>query len=129
MTETQVLHVCIPGRPIAWARAGRSGHASFTPRRYATWKKKAQAVMLASCGRRPFTGPVVLKVYAAFGGPGVRRPHVARPDADNILKGVLDAGNGILWGDDAQVHHIEMRKARGDSSGGAYVSVHAEGPA
>lgn len=33
-----------------------------------------------------------------------------KPDADNVLKGVKDACNGILWVDDSQVVVITVRK-------------------
>lgn len=40
-----------------------------------------------------------------------RRRHLDRPDADNLAKAIMDAGNEHLWDDDAQVRtplaHIE----------------------
>jgi crossover junction endodeoxyribonuclease RusA len=31
------------------------------------------------------------------------RPHVGKPDIDNLCKGVFDAGNKVLWYDDKQI--------------------------
>jgi Holliday junction resolvase RusA-like endonuclease len=36
-----------------------------------------------------------------------------KPDADNVLKGLKDGCNGIVWKDDAQVVCIELWKAYG----------------
>ncbi len=33
-----------------------------------------------------------------------------RGDLDNLLKGFLDAGNGILWHDDAQIVELRANK-------------------
>ena len=35
---------------------------------------------------------------------------INRPDIDNLLKFVLDAGNKILWHDDCQVYKVIMEK-------------------
>ena len=37
-------------------------------------------------------------------------PHIKRPDLDNLIKNVLDRGNGILWQDDNLVYKIEAEK-------------------
>ncbi|AKU43402.1 holliday junction resolvase [Bacillus phage Silence] len=45
-------------------------------------------------------------------------PHVSKPDADNLLKGLFDALNGVIWEDDAQVFEIGMvRKVYSESPG------------
>lgn len=35
---------------------------------------------------------------------------VKRPDLDNLLKGLLDCGNGMLWHDDAQIVDLKLEK-------------------
>jgi Holliday junction resolvase RusA-like endonuclease len=40
----------------------------------------------------------------------VLRP-VTRPDIDQYIKLLLDAGNGVLWVDDSQVCHLTVEKA------------------
>lgn len=37
-------------------------------------------------------------------------PHTKRPDIDNLIKNVLDRGNGILWNDDNMVYEISAKK-------------------
>jgi Holliday junction resolvase RusA-like endonuclease len=37
-------------------------------------------------------------------------PHVVKPDIDNLIKFVLDCGNGILWMDDKKINKLAARK-------------------
>ena len=39
--------------------------------------------------------------------------HTIKPDIDNLLKFVMDAGNGVLWNDDRQIHQVQMKKVYG----------------
>jgi len=50
--------------------------------------------------------------------PRLLRYKTGRPDCDNCAKAIMDAGNGILWADDAQVVELEVSKfiaAQGDA--------------
>lgn len=38
------------------------------------------------------------------------QPHTLLPDLDNLIKNVLDRGNGILWQDDNFIYKIEAKK-------------------
>ena len=33
-----------------------------------------------------------------------------KPDIDNLLKFVMDVGNGVLWKDDSQIYKVDMEK-------------------
>ncbi len=48
---------------------------------------------------------VVIDEYPRRTGKG-RRPKGVRGDLDNYIKAILDAGNGMLYGDDRQVEWI-----------------------
>ncbi len=37
-------------------------------------------------------------------------PHTQKPDLDNMIKYILDCGNGILWHDDAEIYRITSTK-------------------
>lgn len=106
----------IPGRPVAWARAGRGNGATFTP---APQRSFAAAVRMAGgeamAGRAPLEGAVRLIVAAHFpiavswskkkqeaARQGEIRP-TGKPDWDNAGKIISDALNGIAYRDDAQI--------------------------
>jgi Holliday junction resolvase RusA-like endonuclease len=42
--------------------------------------------------------------------------HTGKPDADNILKAVCDALNGIVWHDDSQVAFARVLKQYGEEA-------------
>lgn len=120
----------IPGEPFALKRARAfrmgAGVRFHDDPRNVSWKGSAIVLMRASmAGAAPATGPVRLSVVARFACPkGDERKRDPRPerwslsqkDADNILKAVGDAGNGVLWNDDRQVveaHVVKRIAAQG----------------
>ena len=40
----------------------------------------------------------------------IGQPHIKKPDLDNLIKGVKDAMNGIVYKDDSQVYKINAIK-------------------
>jgi Holliday junction resolvase RusA-like endonuclease len=48
---------------------------------------------------------------------GKRAMPTKRPDLDNLLKGFLDSGNGILWVDDSQIVDLYIKKRYGYKPG------------
>lgn len=54
-----------------------------------------------------------------------RVPHTKKPDIDNVAKGVLDAFNARLWGDDSQIYSLKISKryVMGDEKPGVFVRV------
>lgn len=36
--------------------------------------------------------------------------HLYKPDIDNLLKLIMDAGNKVLWNDDSQISRVQMEK-------------------
>ena len=105
--------------PVGKARARVTSRGTFTPEktvqaeRLIAWECKK-----AMSGRKPLDGAVYLAVEARFPYPkswSEKRAietywHVAKPDADNLLKVVGDALNKIAWRDDAQVVEVHVRK-------------------
>lgn len=43
----------------------------------------------------------------------IGKPKETKPDIDNILKFILDAGNGLLWKDDKQIAVVAIAKIYG----------------
>lgn len=112
MIERHMIEAWIPGKPVPWQRT-RNGRR--TDERYGAWKDLAAGVMLQA--RMPdgkLEGPVAARATVKPGGIAVvfynvdylERPRGLRGDLDNYVKGVLDAANGVMYGDDAQVSLI-----------------------
>lgn len=110
------------GRP----RFSRKGGFAYTPtptRNYeAALRLAGQAAMFTT---PPIEGALKVDVLAAFSVPlswskkkreqalmGLIRP-TGRPDLDNIIK-MLDALNGVVWRDDAQIVVANIRKRYAD---------------
>ncbi|QFG09085.1 RusA-like Holliday junction resolvase [Mycobacterium phage ThulaThula] len=85
----------IPGVPYAKSRPRftRQGRAFHDPKDKNA--ERATAVYLRATVRRPYTGNVALACV-------FYRDTLRRIDADNLLKHVCDAANGVLWVDDCQ---------------------------
>lgn len=95
------------------------GHARlYLPSKHPVYSFK-KAIRLA-CGKRiKEANAIEIVVDAWFPRPKSKvwktRPmpwyrHTAKPDADNVLKAVLDALNGVAWVDDAQISSATIRK-------------------
>lgn len=83
------------------------------------WKAEARRQLAAQHEGPPLEGPLSVTIVASWEVPKsrhrVRTPvpaswRTAKPDADNVSKSVLDAANGLIWGDDAQVAQLHVHK-------------------
>lgn len=135
-----MIDFIVPGQPVPkgrpkFARRGKNVVA-YTPAKTASYEALVQrAAGAAMAGRAPTARPVKLIVNLALQVPvswSKKRQAMAiagtiratkKPDADNVLKGLKDGCNGIVWNDDAQVVCIELWKAYG-ATPCASVSVH-----
>jgi Holliday junction resolvase RusA-like endonuclease len=106
------------GRPRFDGRSGRAYTPASTRSYEAALRLAAQAEM---AGRPLMTGALEVLIVAAFPIPksfskakrthalvGALRP-TKKPDADNLLKSI-DALNGVVWEDDAQVTDATVKK-------------------
>lgn len=108
----------VEGKPKGKARhrTTRSGH-TYTPAATKAAEREIAWTFRKVAGRCPImTGAVALNVEAVFRVPKAwswrmreealegKIPFTGKPDADNILKLVMDALNGVAWVDDSQVH-------------------------
>ncbi|NTV02460.1 MAG: RusA family crossover junction endodeoxyribonuclease [Chlorobiaceae bacterium] len=127
------IRFSVPGNPKALKR-----HRSFIHNRTGRITQLDQSAgdkadfLAAALGNRPhepFKGPVKLSVVAVFQRPkshfGTGKNtdkmrddapllHVKKPDADNVLKFIKDALNGVFWVDDCQVCVATITKAYGE---------------
>jgi len=117
----------IPGKPVPKARARVTmvgGFArAYTPKTTVDYEKKVAAIARAAMrGVDPSSAPIEImlelrmeipaswsKAKRLAASTGLVRA-TKKPDADNVLKGVKDALNGICWVDDSQVVVLTVRK-------------------
>lgn len=117
----------IPGQPVAKGRpkfARRGAHVvAYTPAKTASYENLVKMAAAEAMGSvQPTGAPLALTVTLNLQIPASwskkRRASAAagaicatkKPDADNVLKGIKDGCNGIVWADDAQVVRIMLEK-------------------
>ena len=120
--------ICIPGTPVGKERPRVNPHTrqAWTPTKTREWEEHARYYMreaMREYNRDPLSQALRVKIVAGFEAPKVaqcsrRMPRLGKPDADNIVKAVLDAGNKIVWCDDEQcaVSIEPVWVARGESA-------------
>jgi Holliday junction resolvase RusA-like endonuclease len=108
----------------------------YDPPKSRNWKATAQEhmrlAMEAYGMHQPFPGPVRCEIVAVFTcpksdwrktEPRPARPHAKKPDAENVAKAVLDAAEGVVFGNDSQVADLRVRKVIGAQGEAPYVLV------
>ena len=104
--------------PAPRPRVTRKG-TTYYPKKYADFKNEF-ARQIGEFEIDIIEGPVRMELYFYMpipkSTPKKQKPnmeetfHIKRPDADNLIKSVLDGLNGILYIDDGQVCRIETFK-------------------
>ena len=123
----EVIAFVVPGTPVGKGRPrfARRGNfvTTFTPEKTASYenlvKVKAEEAMQ---GRILIDGPVSVDIELFVTPPASwsqkkQRQALAgaifptsKPDVDNVLKGIFDAMNDIVWRDDKQACDVTVRK-------------------
>ena len=127
---TTALRFFVPGKPIGKGRPRfvRATGRAYTPAKTANYETLVKLAAMDAANKadmRPIEGAVRLTVEAKFERPASHygtgrnaatlkatapaRP-TGKPDADNILKAIGDAGNGVLWRDDSQIVSVRVHK-------------------
>lgn len=144
MKNDAAISFIIPGQPVAKGRprfARRGAHVvAYTPGKTASYENMVKlAATQAMAGRVPIAGPVQLTVALALQVPAswsTKRRALAlsgairatkKPDADNVLKGIKDGCNSIVWCDDAQVVRIILSKDYGEIPGAVVTVLEIDG--
>lgn len=122
-----MIEFVIPGEPVGKGRprAFRMGNGirMHTPDKTARYENLvAMAGQQAMRGRAPICGAVEVEIVLLTVPPaswskkkraaalaGEIRP-TSKPDADNTLKAIADACNGVVWLDDKQITDVVLRK-------------------
>lgn len=130
MQKSITIH--IPGLAVAKGRPrlARNG-CTYTPEKTRSYEAKikayAQEVMTREMGGKLLSGPIEADIGIAMPVPSslsakkraglIGKPHTSRPDADNIVKAVLDGLNLIAYSDDAMVWRQSVRKVYAEHPG------------
>ena len=114
------LQVIIPGRPVPKGRPRVSNGHAHTPKRTRDYERHAracvQAAVMAQRWAAP-TGDVSVRIDLAF-------DTLVHGDIDNHAKAVLDAAQGIAFGDDKRVRLMTVSR-RYSADPGAWLFVDA----
>lgn len=130
----------VPALPVAQPRTRATsihGHArAYQPTggAIATFKATVRHMAAVAFKGSPLDGPLRVDIEFVFPRtksqtwktrPMPRIPHAKKPDRDNLDKAVLDALNGLLWVDDAQVCDGRLTKwiAAGDEQPHVAITV------
>lgn len=125
--QSAAIAFVIPGTPVAKGRPkfARRGNfvTTYTPEKTASYenlvKVKAEEAMN---GRPAIEGAVAVVIWLYVTPPaswsqkkqraaldGTILP-TSKPDVDNVIKGIFDACNEIVWRDDKQACDVTVRK-------------------
>jgi len=120
------IEIFIPGTPVAKQRVksrmgGKGKIISTTPKKTVQYEQHVRnCIMEQITESLPiWEKGVPLKLTADFmflrpesvrKGKNRREYHIVKPDCDNLLKSIADAGNTLLYHDDSQIMIVEMSK-------------------
>lgn len=126
------------GRPRATVRGGFA--RVFTDEKTRKYETSIRAVGVARmAGRKPLEGPLSVSLRLRLAPPksmskrqrarvlGGEEAYFGRVDCDNACKAVLDALNGVCWGDDVQIVRLFVTKVA-DEKPGVDVRIEALAP-
>jgi crossover junction endodeoxyribonuclease RusA len=112
-------------RPQGSKRHVGNGIMVESSKHVASWRNWVRLKAVESmAGRDPIAGAVEIVILFAFDRPkkhstskGLRptapRWHTGKPDADKLLRAILDALTGVCFRDDSQVAQVQVQKAYG----------------
>ena len=114
----------IPGKVQAWQRTGTGLHGHFTKPETRAYENLVKlGAQEAMAGEPPMEGPVRVLIQVWIGIPNswsARKKTaamgvlcIAKPDADNCAKSVLDGLKGVAYRDDVQVSSLNVQKRYG----------------
>lgn len=127
-----VIRFVVPGEPVGKGRpriVTYNGHThGYTPAKTASYENLVKLMFREQTDRPYFdrNHELALRIDARFAIPksagkrarhemeiGIRRP-TKKPDADNLIKTIADALNGLAYHDDSQIVYAEVMKHYGE---------------
>ena len=126
-----LLRVDIPGPVVGKGRPRfvRSTGRVFTPGKTLTAENRIGYELARAWGKTPLNEPLTLRVTvfvtvpashskkfraAALAGQVIP---AAKPDLDNVIKLIGDAGNKVVWSDDSRLAEIHARRRYAEAPG------------
>ena len=124
-----ILAMEVKEKAIGKARPRYSKYATYTPKKTKDFEEMIKWNFIKKAKKdgvfqEPSLKPISVKIEIEIIPPkSVSRktfimlkgkPHICRPDVDNIEKAILDALNGIAYKDDNQVYELYARKRYGE---------------
>jgi Holliday junction resolvase RusA-like endonuclease len=114
--------------PMGCVRMTRRGKfTSKYAQRYLVYKKLISLSVRNQYKGKKLDGPInvvvkfIMPIPESWSGKKKReaigKPHTKKPDIDNLLKGLFDSVNKIVWIDDNQVYQTTVRKIYGETPG------------
>jgi Holliday junction resolvase RusA-like endonuclease len=95
--------------PQSWQRAGTSTGHFYTQKATREFEHEVKMLMRSQMDGEPSTTGCTVSLVLSFYTTNKKRwgtPKTTRSDIDNLLKGIFDAGNGIVWKDDSLIWHL-----------------------
>ncbi len=128
-----VIEFTVPGLPVPKGRPRVTRYGTYTPKRTQDYEKRVLEAWFTQSGvKMPEGVPLALLVMVFFPVPqswskkkraaSLGRPHISRPDLDNIVKSVTDALNGEAFPDDSAIAIINAHKAYAEE-GHVFVAI------
>lgn len=98
--------------PVAKGRPRMGRGFAFTPLKTRKFEADVKRLAQKHKPKELLTGPVSVKMRFYFGAPKrpKHREHIVKPDLSNLVKGVEDALNGVMWKDDSQITELTLSK-------------------
>lgn len=141
---TRTIHFTVPTIPVAQPRqrhrvvssGGRTFASNYTPKNdpVNAYKAAVQLAAREAYSGPPLDGPLALLAIFVFPRPKAMRwktkpmprvPHCGKPDADNLIKSLTDALNGLTIVDDSRFASVVAAKwiAEGDEQPHCVVTI------
>jgi Holliday junction resolvase RusA-like endonuclease len=131
MAGVPLLTVELPGLATGKGRPrfdGRNGRA-YTPQKTVSAEAKISYALAQAWTQPPLDEPLALTILVSVPVPSSKSRRwkeaalagdvlpMGRPDLDNILKLIADAGNKIVWCDDARITEVMIRRRYSEQPG------------
>ena len=119
----QLIKALLKTKAVAKGRPRFSKWGTYTPKKTADYEKYIKEEFIKQCKKEinaDFVGAIAIKVTFCIAPPKsisnkkknelIGKPHLKRPDTDNLLKAILDSLNEVAWKDDSQIFFISALK-------------------